>query len=115
MKVLRIILKKLREVLALLKMLDTEFRKIKRQKFVLLTILAACLFPIPLTVVIVHAKLNYDVLLMFVMEFGFFLVLPIVLGIIASILFPDGSCLVQRCLSFIFWRFFMVLPQSELP
>lgn len=52
MKVLRIILKKLREVLALLKMLDTEFRKIKRQKFVLLTILAACLFPIPLTVVI---------------------------------------------------------------
>ena len=87
MKVLRIILKKLREVLALLKMLDTEFRKIKRQKFVLLSILAACLFPIPLTAVIVHAKLNYDVLLMFVMEFGFFLVLPIVLGIIASILF----------------------------
>ena len=87
MKVLRIISKRLREVLALLKMLDTEFRKIKRQKFVLLTILAACLFPIPLTVVIVHAKLNYDVLLMFVMEFGFFLVLPIVLGIIASILF----------------------------
>ena len=36
----------------MLKMLDTEFRKIKRQKFVLLTILAACLFPIPLTVVI---------------------------------------------------------------
>ena len=72
MKVLRIILKKLLEVLALLKMLDTEFRKIKRQKFILLTILAACLFPIPLTVVIVHAKLNYDVLLMFVMEFGFF-------------------------------------------
>ncbi len=32
MKVLRIILKKLLEVLALLKMLDTEFRKIKRQK-----------------------------------------------------------------------------------
>ena len=87
MKVLRIILKKLREVLALLKMLDTEFRKIKRQKFVLLSILAACLFPIPLTAVIVHAKLNYDVLLMFVMEFGFFLVLPIVLCIIASILF----------------------------
>ena len=72
MKVLRIILKKLREVLALLKMLDTEFRKIKRQKFVLLSILAACLFPIPLTAVIVHAKRNYDVLLMFVMEFGFF-------------------------------------------
>ena len=32
MKVLRIILKKLREVLALLKMLEVEFKKIKRQK-----------------------------------------------------------------------------------
>lgn len=91
MKVLRIISKKLREVLALLKLLDAEFRKIKRQKFILLTMLAACLFPLPLTVVIVHAKLDYDVLLMFVMEFGFFLVLPIVLGIIASILFRMES------------------------
>ena len=71
----------------MLKMLEAEFKKIKRQKFILLTVLAACLFPIPLTIVIVHSKLNYDTLLMFVMEFGFFLVLPIVLGIIASILF----------------------------
>ena len=45
MKALRITLKRLREVLGLLKMLDAEFRKIKRQKFVLFTILAACLFP----------------------------------------------------------------------
>lgn len=87
MKALRIILKRLREVLELLKMLDAELRKIKRQKFILFTILAACLFPIPLTIIIVHAKLKYEVLFMFVMEFGFFLVLPIVLGIIASILF----------------------------
>ena len=35
----------------------------------------------------VHAKLSYNVLFMFVLEFGFFLVLPIVLGIIAAILF----------------------------
>ena len=87
MKALRITLKRLREVLGLLKMLDAEFRKIKRQKFVLFTILAACLFPIPLTVLMVHAKLSYNVLFMFVLEFGFFLVLPIVLGIIAAILF----------------------------
>ncbi len=71
----------------MLKMLDAEFKKIKRQKFILLTILAACLFPIPLTVLIVHVKLSYDVLFMFALEFGFFLVLPIVLGIIATILF----------------------------
>ena len=71
----------------MLKMLGAEIKKIKRQKFILLTVLAACLFPIPLTIVIVHSKLNYDTLLMFVMEFGFFLVFPIVLGIIASILF----------------------------
>ena len=70
MKALRITLKRLREVLGLLKMLDAEFRKIKRQKFVLFTILAACLFPIPLTVLMVHAKLSYNVLFMFVLEFG---------------------------------------------
>ena len=51
----------------MLKMLEAEFKKIKRQKFILLTVLAACLFPIPLTIVIVHSKLNYDTLLMFVM------------------------------------------------
>ncbi len=87
MKALRIILRKLQGVLELLNLLETEFKKIKRQKFILCTILAACLFPVPLTMLIVHAKLRYDVLFMFVMEFGFFLVLPIVMGIIATILF----------------------------
>lgn len=91
MKALKITLKRLREVLGLLRMLDAEFKKIKRQKFILLTVLAACLFPIPLTVLIVYVKLSFDVLFMFAMEFGFFLVLPIVLGIIAAILFRMES------------------------
>lgn len=68
-------------------MLKIEFQKIKRQKFVFYTLVAACLFPIPLTVLILHTKLSYDTLFMFVMEFGFFLVLPIVLGTVATILF----------------------------
>ena len=40
----------------MLKMLEAEFKKIKRQKFILLTVLAACLFPIPLTILIIPIK-----------------------------------------------------------
>lgn len=71
----------------MLSLLKIEFQKIKRQKFIIYTLISACLFPIPLTALIVHAKLSYDTLFMFVMEFGFFLVLPILLGIVATILF----------------------------
>jgi len=63
-----------------------EFQKIKRQKFIVYTIFSACLFPIPLTAIIVRAKLSFNTLFMFVIEFGFFLVLPLILGIIITIL-----------------------------
>jgi len=68
----------------LLKCILAEFMKVKRKKFVLGTLLAAWILPVPLTIIVVKAKLSFDILFMFAIEFGFFLILPIVLGIIAS-------------------------------
>lgn len=68
----------------MLKCILAEFMKVKRKKFVLGTLLAAWILPIPLTIIVVKAKLSFDILFMFAIEFGFFLILPIVLGIIAS-------------------------------
>lgn len=70
----------------MLKLLMIELQKIKRQKFIAFTIISACLVPIPLTAIIVRAKLSFNTLFMFVIEFGFFLVLPLILGIIMIIL-----------------------------
>lgn len=70
----------------MLKLLMIELQKIKRQKFIAFTIISACLVPIPLTAIIVRAKLSFNKLFMFVIEFGFFLVLPLILGIIMIIL-----------------------------
>ena len=71
----------------MLKLIESEFRKIKRQKFILVTVIAACIFPIPLSAIIVHSKLSFETLYMFVIEFGFLLMLPIVMGCIATLLF----------------------------
>lgn len=68
----------------MLKCILAEFMKVKRKKFVLGTLLAAWILPVPLTIIVVKAKLSFDILFMFAIEFGFFLILPIVLGIIAS-------------------------------
>lgn len=64
-----------------------EFSKIKRQKFILFSILGACLFPIPATVLAAKDKLPFEQLFKLVINFGYFLLLPIVLSIVASQLF----------------------------
>ncbi|MFR2405416.1 MAG: ABC transporter permease, partial [Eubacterium callanderi] len=46
-KLSRIILKKLPEVRGLLRLIQVEFMKIKRQKFIILTLLASLLVPFP--------------------------------------------------------------------
>lgn len=68
----------------MLKCILAEFMKVKRKKFVWFTLLSAWLLPVPLTIIVVKAKLSFDTLFMFAIEFGFFLILPIVLGIIAN-------------------------------
>ena len=84
MTVWRITLKGLQGVRGLLECILDECMKGKRKKFVLGTLFAAWILPVPLTIIVVKAKLSFDILFMFAIEFGFFLILPIVLGIIAS-------------------------------
>lgn len=90
-KAWKTILRKLQEVKGLPKLIWSEFKKIKRQKFILITVIAACCFPIPLSAIVVHSKLSYETLYMFAIEFGFMLMLPIVLGCIATLLFHMES------------------------
>ncbi|EHB5054277.1 ABC transporter permease [Enterococcus faecalis] len=71
----------------MLDLLICEFEKLKRRKFVLLTILAAFLFPVPLTYFMVQDKMDFSQLFRANVLMGILLLLPIVLGIIASILF----------------------------
>lgn len=71
----------------MLKLLYCEFLKLKRKKFVFLTILAAALFPIPMTTFAAKANLEFDWLYMNIGIFGYFLLSPTVLGILGAILF----------------------------
>lgn len=75
------------EVRELLELIICEFTKIKRQKFILFCMLAAFLFPIPLTVLVAKDSMHFEQLFKLVVTFGDFLLLPCVLGVVASILF----------------------------
>lgn len=71
----------------MLDLMIAEFSKIKRQRFIWFIMLAACLFPAPLTAMIIKDSLSFDKLYIFIVLFGYFLLMPCVLGIVASILF----------------------------
>ena len=71
----------------MLDLIICEFAKIKRQQFILFSILAACLFPIPLTALVAKDSLHFEQLFKLVVTFGNFLLLPCVLSVVASILF----------------------------
>ncbi len=71
----------------MLKLIYCEFLKLKRKKFILLTILAAALFPIPMTIFAAKNNLGFDWLYLNIGVFGYFLLLPTVLGILGAILF----------------------------
>lgn len=71
----------------MLKLVYCEFLKLKRKKFVILTILAAALFPIPLTVFAAGGSVRPGWLYSAIFEFGYFILLPVVLGVLGAILF----------------------------
>ncbi|MPQ34103.1 ABC transporter permease [Clostridium estertheticum] len=71
----------------MLDLIICEFAKIKRQRFILFSMLAACLFPVPMTVLVAKDNLNFEQLFKLVVTFGHFLLLPCVLSVVASILF----------------------------
>lgn len=80
----------------MLRLIQCEFMKLKRKKFMLLVALSALLFPIPITVLMTmpqemaryDSKAEvFDGLFNLVLGNGVQLLLPCVLGIIAAMLF----------------------------
>lgn len=71
----------------LLELVFCEFLKLKRRKFIILTIFAAILFPIPMTIFAARSNLGFNWFYLNTGVFGYFLLLPTVLGILSSILF----------------------------
>lgn len=71
----------------MLDLIICELIKLKRKKFVLLTIFAASLFPIPSVLIMRHSNFDFNNMYSLMMLTGEFLLLPCVLGIMASILF----------------------------
>ena len=81
---------------ALLKLIKCEFLKLKRKKFIPLIILAAFLFPIPLTYLMTTPSMMerytdradaFDGLFNMVLGYGIQFLLPCIIGVIAAILF----------------------------
>lgn len=71
----------------MLNLIKCEFWKLKRRKFILLTILAAALFPIPMVIFAQKENLEFDWLFLNIGVYGYFLLLPTVLRILGAILF----------------------------
>ena len=71
----------------MLDLIGCEFQKLKRKKFIQLTMAAAFLFPIPLTILMAKDRMAFDQLFRANVLMGDMLLLPCVLGIIASMLF----------------------------
>lgn len=80
----------------MLKLIICEFGKLKRKKFILLVILSAFLFPVPLTVMMTTPQMaeRYDndaeifnACFQFIMGYGVELLLPCIVGVIAAMLF----------------------------
>ena len=64
-----------------------EFQKLRRKKFIRLTLLAAVLFPSPLTILMARDGESFGMLFRSVVAFGDLLFLPCILGIITAMLF----------------------------
>lgn len=80
----------------MLKLIRCEFLKLKRKKFIQLVILAAFVFPIPLTYLMTTASIMeryadkadaFDGLFNMVLGYGIQFLLPCIIGVIAAILF----------------------------
>lgn len=80
----------------MLKLIKNEFRKLKRKKFIPLTVLAAFLFPVPLTYLMTTPSMMerytdkadaFDGLFNMVLGYGIQFLLPCIIGVIAALLF----------------------------
>lgn len=71
----------------MLNLIQAEFMKIKRQKFIILTLLASLLMPLPWCVVCIRDNLGFQNLFQGMLVYGGLLFLPCVLCIAAATLF----------------------------
>ena len=71
----------------MLDLIISEFQKLRRKRFIQITLLASVLFPIPLTIFMARDGESFGMLFRSVVAFGDLLFLPCILGIIASMLF----------------------------
>lgn len=80
----------------MLKLIRCEFSKLKRKKFILLVVLSAFLFPVPLTVMMTTPQMTerfgsdtevFNACFQFIMGYGVSLLLPCIIGVIAALLF----------------------------
>ena len=71
----------------MLKLILSEFQKLKRRRFIVLSMGAAFLFPIPMLFFAIRQKSSFDVLFRMVFIFGEILFLPCVLGVLSTMIF----------------------------
>ena len=80
----------------MLKLVRCEFSKLKRKKFMLLVILSAFLFPVPVTVMMTTPQMAqrfdsdaevFNACFQFIMGYGVELLLPFIIGLMAAMLF----------------------------
>ncbi len=80
----------------MLRLVICEFTKLKRKKFILLVILSAFMFPVPVTVMMTMPQMagRYDndaeifnACFQFIMGYGVELLLPCIIGVVAAMLF----------------------------
>ncbi len=80
----------------MLKLIICEFAKLKRKKFILLVMLSAFIFPIPVTMMMTTPQMAgrfdndieiFNACFQFIMGYGVELLLPCVIGVIAAVLF----------------------------
>ena len=80
----------------MLKLIICEFAKLKRKKLILLVMLSAFIFPVPVTVMMTTPQMTgkfdndiaiFNACFQFIMGYGVGLLLPCVIGVIAAVLF----------------------------
>lgn len=80
----------------MLKLIMCEFAKLKRKKLILLVMLSAFIFPIPVTVMMTTPQMTgrfdndveiFNACFQFIMGYGVGMLLPCVIGVIAAVLF----------------------------
>lgn len=83
----RIILKGLQEVKGLVDLVIGEFIKLKRKKITICTALAACMFPIPVALIVIANSYDMKNIFAMMVQLGDCFMMPLMLGMFAMIFF----------------------------